>query len=145
MASTTNRTGARSERVALAVALVWSAGLLVGAAVAPVYETSTSTGSVAQGSATLVEANGPGVLLAVAIPLVAAAIVSLALWRRRADRGAGPVAWTCAVVLAGFTLLAMLTIGIFILPVTLILLVVCARRQSHGRVTPAQDSVAHLT
>ena len=114
---------------------------------APAYETetATSTGTVAHGSATLLEANGPGVLLVVAVPLVASAIVSLALWRRRAARGAGPVAWTCVGVLAGFNLLAMLSIWLFILPVTVCLLVVCARRQANGGVPPTQDSVAHLT
>jgi hypothetical protein len=142
----TTWTGARREHVALAVALVWGAGLLVGAALAPAYEmgTATSTGVVVHGSATLVEENGPGVMLVVAVPLVAAAIVGLVLGRRRAMRGAGPVAWTCAGLLAGFNLLALASIGLFILPVTVCLLVACATRQAHGRVPPG-ETAAHLT
>jgi len=133
--------------VALAVALVWGAGLLVGAILAPMYVTATETspGAVATGSSTLVEENGPGVLLVIAIPLVAAAIVALVLWPRRAARGAGPIAWTCAGLLAGFNLLAMASIGLFILPVTIGLLVACATRQANGRVPPTENPVAHLT
>ena len=123
------------ERVALAIALAWSAGLLVGAVLAPVYQsqTETSAGAVTQGSASLVEENGPGVLLVVGIPLVAVVIVGFELWRRRPPRGAGPIAWTCAGLLAGVNLLAMLSIGPFIIPVTACLFIACVTRHAKGR------------
>jgi hypothetical protein len=48
-------------------------------------------------------------------------------------------------LLAGFNLLAMASIGLFILPVTVCLLVACAARQAPGPAPPTEDPVAHLT
>ena len=126
----------RGEWIALAVALVWSAGLLVAAAVAPAYQsvTETSSGTVTHGSATLVDENGTAFLLPVGAPLLVTIIVGYALWRREAGRGAGPVAWTFTGLLAGFNVVAMLSIGLFMVPVTASLAVACATRQArtHG-------------
>lgn len=127
----------RGEWVALAVALIWSAALLLGAALAPVYKSTTesSSATVTHGSATLVEENGPGVLLIIAVPLLVTLTVGNALWRRRARGGAGPMAWTSTGLLAGFNLVAMLSIGPFILPVTASLAVACALHHArpHGK------------
>jgi hypothetical protein len=125
----------RGERMALAVALIWSAALIVAAALAPVYRstTETSSGTVTDQSATLVDENGPAVLLPIAVPLLVTVIVGRALWRRGASRGAGPVAWTFTGLLAGFNLVEMLSIGPFILPVTASLAVACAMRQARTR------------
>jgi hypothetical protein len=126
----------RGEWVALAVALVWSAGFIVAAALAPAYQstTETSSGIVTHGSATLVDENGRAVLLPVGVPLLVTVIVGCALWRREASRGAGPIAWTFTGLLAGFNVVAMLSIGPFMLPVTASLVVACALRQArrHG-------------
>jgi hypothetical protein len=126
----------RGEWVALAVALVWSAGFIVAAALAPAYQstTETSSGIVTHGSATLVDENGRAVLLPVGVPLLVTVIVGCALWRREASRGAGPIAWTFTGLLAGFNVVAMLSIGPFMLPVTASLVVACAMRQArrHG-------------
>jgi len=122
----------RGESVALAVALLWSAALLVAAVLAPAYQstTETSSGTVTHGSATLVNENGAGVLLIIAVPLLVTLIVGYALWRRGARRGAGPVAWTFTGLLTGFNLVAMLSIGPFIMPVTACLAVACTIRQT---------------
>ena len=87
-------------------------GLLVAALLVPVY-----------GSATLVDDNGPGVLLVVAVPAVISAAAWIALWRKcaRGNRVSGYVAWTCVWALAGFCVLAILSIGIFVAPVAVLL------------------------
>ncbi len=83
--------------------------------------------------------NGPNVLVVVSIPLAFVAADSLLLWRRRArsKRGAGPAAWMVIALLAAFTLVAMLSIGIFILPVTILLAVACALSLDQPQVTGA--------
>ena len=95
-----------------ALALLWSVGLLAAALVAPVY-----------GSATLVDVNGRGVLLVVAVPAVSTVAVWIALWRRcsRGGRISGYLAWACVSLLAAFCFLAMFSIGVFVVPVALLL------------------------
>ncbi len=122
----------RDEWVALSVALLWSIGLLVAAVVAPAYHstTETSSGTITSetATATLLDENGPAVLLLVGVPLLVTVIVGCALWLRGAGRGAGPIAWTFTALLAGFNVLALASIGLFMVPVTAALVVVCARR-----------------
>jgi hypothetical protein len=135
----------RARWVTLGVALLWSVGLLVATALAPAYETvtETSSGTVTRGTATLVEQNGFGVLLTMAVPLFVTVIVGWALWRRGARRGAGPIAWTLTGVLACLNLLAMLSVGVFVLPVTACLVAACAVRQGARVAVPwaAPDSL----
>jgi hypothetical protein len=123
----------------LVIAATWSVGLLVAAAVVPAYSSMTvaSSGSfpgttatsTVRTTATLVQENGTRVLALVALPLLAVIVVTLSLWRRRrrARHGAGMLAWTVLAVVGGLTLVSMLTIGPFILPVALLLTVACAR------------------
>jgi hypothetical protein len=103
---------ARRAFVLTVIAFVWSIGLLVAALLAPVY-----------GPATLVDENGAGVLLVVAVPAAISATVWIALWRKcaRGNRVSGYVAWTCVWVLAGFCVLAILSIGVFVAPVAVFL------------------------
>lgn len=124
----------RGEIVALAVALGWSVALIVVVVVVPVYtwQESSSTNVVTGDSATLVEVNGTGVLLTVAVPLVLSAAVVGALWLRGNRRGGGPLAWVCAGLCVAFTLVAMLSIGPLVVPVAGCLLYACAM---HGRRT----------
>jgi hypothetical protein len=126
----------RGEWMALAVALIWCVGLIVAAALDPAYQstTETSSGTVTHESATLVDENGPAILVPVAVPLLVTVIVGYALWRREASRGAGPIAWTFTVLLAGFNVVAMASIGLLMLPVTAALGVAFAKRQAptHG-------------
>jgi hypothetical protein len=94
------------------LAFMWSIGLLAAALFAPEY-----------GSATLVDENGARVLVPVGIPAVISAVVWLAL-RRKCTRGgsvSGVVAWTCVSLLAVFSLLALPSIGMFVLPVAVLL------------------------
>jgi hypothetical protein len=122
----------RLERVSLAIAAVWGAGLLAAAVVVPVYSSAgvSSSGAVSHGLATLVGVNGWGVLLVVGVPLVTTAMVGGALWRRGPRQGAGIPAWTIAGLLAVFNVLALASIGMFVIPVTACLFVACA---GHGR------------
>ena len=94
------------------LAFVWSIGLLAVALYAPEY-----------GSTTLVQENGTGVLIPVGIPAVISAAVWLALWRRCTRGGAvgGVVAWTCVSLLAVFCLIALASIGLFVIPVAVLL------------------------
>jgi uncharacterized protein involved in response to NO len=128
----------RGERIALLVATGWSVALLVAAMVAPVYSSATVTTArfaTATGSATLVQVNGWRVLVVVGIPLVCTLLVGAALWRRAGRPGAGVAAWVVTGLLAGFNVLALASIGIFVVPVTAGLAVACARHQ--GRVVRA--------
>jgi hypothetical protein len=119
----------RLERISLAIALVWGTGLVIGAVLVPVYQLSRS-GTVTEGPATLVGVNGWGVLLVAGAPLAAAVATGFALWRHRGRPGAGVLAWAVTGLLACVNLLAMLSIGVFVLPVTLALVVACC---AHGR------------
>jgi len=94
------------------LALAWSIGLLIAALVAPVY-----------GPATLVDENGRGVLLVVAVPAVTSVAVWIALRRKctRGGRVSGYVAWACVWVLGAFCLVGILSIGVFVAPVAVLL------------------------
>jgi hypothetical protein len=123
----------RLTRAILAAAAIWSCGLLVAALVAPVYSsTSTSSSGVAAGSsATLVQVNGMRALILVGLPLLFVGVVAFSLWRRRKQMRPGPgaAAWAATGLLGAFTFVSMLTIGLFVLPVTVLLTVTCARSQ----------------
>jgi hypothetical protein len=136
----------RTAATALSFALVWSALLVVGALVLPAYGTSSqsattdtgtgaaSTAPVTTGTETLVGVNGPGVLVVVGIPLIVTMLVAAALAFRRRRLG-----WVLTSVLGFFTLLAMMSIGIFILPTTLALVVACAATERRRVAHPADD------
>lgn len=101
-----------------AAAIAWSLALILAAFVAPAYhgERSSSTGATIHTSATLVHVNGTWVLIPVAVPALLALVVLAALalrWR--------PVAVTAVIALAGFNVLAMFSIGVFVLPATVLL------------------------
>ena len=136
----------RTAATALSFALVWSALLVAGALVLPAYSTSSqeatvdtgtgaaSTAPVTTGTETLVGVNGEGVLIVVGIPLVVTLLVATALAFRRRRIG-----WVLTSILGFFTLLAMLSIGIFILPTTLALVVACAATERRRVAHPADD------
>jgi hypothetical protein len=125
----------RLQRIALVSALVWAVGLIIAAVLLPAYQSST-------GSATLVAVNGWGVLLAAGAPLIAALVISSLLWRRRGRPGAGAITWVVVALLGCFNLLAMLTIGVFVLPVTLALVVACSTHGSKPAGAFASSSVS---
>ena len=110
--------------IALAIAVTWCIVLVAGAFLVPVY---SSSGSAGDSTNTLVGVNGVGAVGVIVIPLLVTAVVGAILWRRRFASGAGPAAWTVVGLTAAFNLLGMLTIGVFILPVTVSLIVACAQ------------------
>jgi hypothetical protein len=116
---------------ALVIAAAGGAALVVAAFLAPMYASTSvsSSGEVIQGSATLVGVNGMGVLVVVGLPLLVSVAVGCLLWLSL-RRGAVAAAWTLTGVLAAFTLLAMLSIGAFVLPVTAALVVACVASRS---------------
>jgi hypothetical protein len=130
---------ARFERISLAVALAWALGLVAAALLVPVYQSLSvsSSGTVTDGSATLAGVNGWGALLVAGVPLAATMVTGSALWRRAGRQGAGIVAWAVTGLLVCFNLLAMLSIGVFVLPVTLALVLACGThgRKPHGVIT----------
>ena len=109
----------RSLRLA-AAALAWSLALIPAAFYAPAYhgERSSSTGAIIHTSATLVHVNGDWVLIVVAVPALLSAVVWIALAHRERSRVASLVASATVVVLGAFNMLAILSIGIFIVPAT---------------------------
>jgi hypothetical protein len=114
-------------RIAWLVAAAYGVLLIIAGFFVPVYRSlSESTpGDPTQGWATLVEVNGPGGVVAISVPLLATVLVGSAL-RLRSRRGALPFAWSVTGLLAAFNLLAMASIGLFVLPVTAALTVACA-------------------
>ena len=129
----------RTPTIALIVAAIYAFVLIAAGFVVPVYEsTSTSSsGEVTNSTDTLVGVNGAGVLIVLTVPLLVTALVTLALWQR-SRRLALPVAWTLTGLMAVLNLLAMLTIGVFFLPITIALIVACST--SRARSQPLQTA-----
>ena len=129
----------RLEWISLAIALASGTGLVIAALLAPVYQSQSvsSSGITASGSATLVGVNGWRALLIAAVPLAAAVMAGYGLWRRAGRPGAGVLAWTVTGLLACFNVLAMATIGMFVVPVTVALFAACAAHggRPHGAAT----------
>jgi hypothetical protein len=75
-----------------------------------------------------------GVALVLAVPLLVTLAVGFALWQ--GSRRALPIAWTLTGLLAAGNLVAMLSVGVFVLPVTAALVIACARSRPPAQ-TPA--------
>lgn len=137
----------RVSSAALLIAAVYGVALIIAGFLAPAYESTSvsSSGETTHGSGTL------------------ASRCERAECRRRPRRPASgdagrwvhPVAalspwrgairaWTLTGLLAGFNLLAMLSIGVFLLPVTAAVIVACAmcRSRSKPPVTAPHPAVA---
>lgn len=130
---TSRSTPRRTPVIALAVGGVWAAVLVVAGFLVPVYETTStsSAGDTTQGTATLVGENGASALVVLAIPLLATLLVAGALFLRP-DRGGVAAAWVVTALLAGFTVLAIASLGLFVLPVTAALAIACASTSASG-------------
>jgi len=135
----------RVASLALLFAALYGAALIVGGFVAPVYESETgsSSGGVTHGTDTLVGVNGLGVVIVLGLPLLVTLAVGCALWPS-SRRGAMPVAWTLTGLLAAFNLLAMLSIGVFVLPVTAALIVACGTRRPGSKHPRAAEHPAAI-
>ena len=134
----------QTAKIALIAAAAWSVLLLVAAFTFPAYGTASSSGSVdangnltsseeITGTATLVGVNGLYAALLVSIPLAVTAVVALLL--RIGVRPARVVAWVLVGLLGVFTVLGLMSIGLFILPVTVALVVACASASKHRALT----------
>ncbi len=123
----------RVPAVALLVAAAYGVALVVAAFLVPVYDSdsSSSSGETTRVSDTLVGVNGLGVALVLGVPLLVTLAVGSALWQR--SRWALPTAWSLTGLLAALNLLAMLSVGIFVLPVTAALVLACARSRPAAR------------
>ena len=115
-ASGTAAAGTRRRRrhdlwqlVALVLSVAGSLLLLV----LPVYESSTtsSSGAEVRGTSTLLETQGPGVMVTLAVPILLTAVPLLLQGRAR-----GAVSLVCTLLLGIGTLLALLSIGVFYQP-----------------------------
>jgi hypothetical protein len=128
----------RTAPIALLLAALCDLGLVVAGFVAPVYQSSVSTsappsGAVTHGSNTLVGENGWGAVVILLVPLLLTAIVGSALWFQSRGSAVVTFAWSITMLLGLLNLLAMLSIGVFFLPVTAALIVACATgRPSRG-------------
>jgi hypothetical protein len=102
------------------LALAWGVALIAAALLVPVY-----------GSATLVAENGADVLIPVGIPAVVSAAVWVALHVKCSRGGRAPdlVAWLLIGLLGAFCLVAILSIGVFVLPVAALLAIGAAMTQ----------------
>jgi hypothetical protein len=118
----------RGAATAIGFAALWSVGLLVAAMTAPAYEreTGTSSGEVVRGSATFLEVNGRWGLVVAAFPLLATILVGWLLRGGRSNRAAVRAGWVVTGALTVISLLAMLTVGVYFLPVALALGISCA-------------------
>jgi hypothetical protein len=111
----------------LLTAAIWGLVLVVAGFLVPAYRSTSmsSSGEPTQSSETLVGVNGPGVAVVLVGPLLVTVLVGCALLLR-GRRGALPVAWVLTALLAVFIVLWMLSIGVFVVPVTAALVVACA-------------------
>lgn len=88
-----------------------------------------SVGLWAIGSATLIDEQGkPGILAALAVPMVLTMVTWLALHRVRTsrNRAARRLAWTSISVLALLAFLGGFSIGLFVLPIACLLIAAAA-------------------
>ena len=95
------------------VALVLSVAASLLLLVLPVYESSTtsSSGAEVSGTSTLLETQGPAVLVTLAVPILLTGVPLLVQGRAR-----GAVSLVCTLLLGIGALLALLSIGVFYLP-----------------------------
>ncbi len=123
----------RVTSTALIVAGVWSLVIIAAGFFLPVYATeSASTGEVVHGSRTIVGVNGWVAIIVVCVPLLATLLVwgALVLRVRYDTRAAAPVAWLLVGMLAVFTLMTIVSIGVAVVPVTLALVVAVRARRA---------------
>jgi uncharacterized membrane protein YoaK (UPF0700 family) len=126
-------------------AFIWSLGLVLAALLVPVYNghTVSSASGLTVSTVTLVVENGAWVLLPVAVPAIACVVVGVALRtkRGRGGRRSATVAWTAIGLLTAFSLLAILSIGIYVAPVALLLATAAAITPEPAQVRRAQPVV----
>lgn len=117
------------------IAALYATAFLFVGAFAPTYS-STSSATSSDGvtthsssSATMVAVNGVRVLFVLALPLLSVGLVWVSvMWRRgHGHLDAGVLAWIVVGLLGVMSFLAMLSIGIFIVPLVVLLAAACAK------------------
>jgi uncharacterized membrane protein len=100
----------------LAASALWASCLLVAAVTLPVYDGSSSQ--------TLVQANGYKLAVIAAIPLATSLLTiwSILVRLQRSRSGVSKFTWTLVASLCFFSFLGILTIGPFVAPVPICLL-----------------------
>jgi hypothetical protein len=111
----------------IVAALIWSVGLIVVGLLIPTYasDRASELDGVTLTSSTLLQSKGAWAMILVTIPAIAAAAV---LWLLRGRRYDGAewrlrVVWGLVAALAFESLLGILTVGAYILPVPILLAV----------------------
>jgi len=107
-------------------AVAWALLLFPWAFLSPAYRGETCGGTpqtCSSSSATLVEVNGSGVLLWIALPAAAALLGWLLLHRACASRQRPMVnaAWVLVIALLVFSFVTGFSVGLFVLPVAVLL------------------------
>lgn len=116
----------RGARIALVVALVLSVALIVWAFTFPAYEGLETSGGITRAATrTMVEENGPRVLLPIAVPLAVSSLVAVLVLRGR-EPWARVGAWVLTGLLGVFAVLALFSIGMYVAPIVLALAVATA-------------------
>src|ERR1019366_2336173 len=107
----------------LGLATLWCLGLVAAGFLVTSYSSSNGPGL------TLIQENGLKVLAILLIPFVGVVIVALALWRRRRLEipGVGVLVWIVFGLLMLLVLLGALTIGPFIAPVAVFVVLAITR------------------
>ena len=115
----------------MAHALAWAPGAFLafgpvyqGVSVAPASPGGEPSKEVTRSSATLVEANGPHVIALLLVPVLLTGIALLSFRLNRKSQTAHKVLlWGPAIMLLGFCIVAIWSIGMFYLPAAFALLV----------------------
>lgn len=117
----------RVTPVAVLIAAAYALAIVAAGFLAPAYQATreTSSGEVTYATDTLVGANGLGIAIVPFFPLLATIAVGVALWQR-SWRLALPFAWVITGLLAALNLISMMSVGIYLLPVTAALIVACS-------------------
>jgi hypothetical protein len=107
----------------LGLAALWCLGLVAAGFLVTSYSSSNGPGL------TLIQENGLKVLAILLIPFVGVVIVAIALWRRRRLEipGVGVLVWIVFGLLMLLVLLGALTIGPFIAPVAVFVVLAITR------------------
>ena len=107
----------------LGLAALWCLGLVAASFLVTSYSSSNGPGL------TLIQENGLKVLAILLIPFVGVVIVALALWRRRRLEipGVGVLVWIVFGLLMLLVILGALTIGPFIAPVAVFVVLAITR------------------
>ncbi len=120
-------------RIWLGCAAIWSLGLVAAGFFVNSYSSNNGPGE------TLVQQNGVKVLIPLLVPLVGVVIVALALWhgRRVRNSGVGVLVWIVFGLLALLVVLGAFTIGPFVAPVAVFVVVAITHVKTQSRVLPS--------